>query len=117
MTASLICISVLQCVAVFLYAGAEKIDHAIRIMDNFLKSYKQSSSTTVSSAKEPYICRALLQTRLGCMGTYRVATNSRLHKIIGLFCKRALQKRLYPANETHNLKEPTNRSHLIGSPQ
>jgi len=34
-------------------------------------------------------------------------------KIIGLFCRRALQKRLYSAKETCNFKEPTNRSHLI----
>jgi len=38
---------------------------------------------------------------------------SRLLKIRGLFCKRALQKRQYSAKETYNLKEPTNRSHLI----
>jgi len=34
---------------------------------------------------------------------YGVATNSRLLKIIGLFCKRALQKRRYPAKETYNI--------------
>jgi len=44
---------------------------------------------------------------------YGVATISRLLKIIGLFCKRALSKRLNSAKETHNLKEPTNRSHPI----
>jgi len=33
---------------------------------------------------------------------------SRLLKITGLFCKRALWKRRYSANETYNLKEPTN---------
>jgi len=44
---------------------------------------------------------------------YAVATISRLLKIIGLFCKRALQKRRYSAKETHNFKEPTNRSHPI----
>jgi len=33
--------------------------------------------------------------------------------MIDPFCKRALQKRLYSAKETHNFKEPTNRSHLI----
>jgi len=38
---------------------------------------------------------------------------SRLLKIIGLFCKRALEKRLYSAKETYNLKEPTHRSHPI----
>ena len=36
-----------------------------------------------------------------------------LLKIIGLFCKRALQKRLYSAIETHHIKEPTNRSHRM----
>jgi len=42
-----------------------------------------------------------------------VATISGLLKIIGLFCKRALQKRLYSAKETYNFKEPTNRSHAM----
>jgi len=40
-------------------------------------------------------------------------TISRLLKIIGLFCKRALQKKWYSAKETYNFKEPTNRSHPI----
>ena len=42
-----------------------------------------------------------------------VATISRLLKIIGFFCKRALWKRLYSAKETCNCKELTNRSHPI----
>jgi len=33
--------------------------------------------------------------------------------MIGLFCKRALQKRLYSAKETYDFKESTNRSHPI----
>jgi len=44
---------------------------------------------------------------------YGVATISRLLQIIGLFCKRALQKRLYSVKETYNFKKPTNRSHPI----
>ena len=44
---------------------------------------------------------------------YWVATVSRLLKIIGLFCKRALYKRRYSAKETYNFKESTNRSHPI----
>ena len=43
----------------------------------------------------------------------KVATISRLLKIIGLFCKRALLKRLYSAKETYDFKEPTNCSHPI----
>ena len=45
--------------------------------------------------------------------TYGVAMISRLLKIIGLFCKRALQKRRYSAKETYNFAKPTNRSHPI----
>ena len=40
-----------------------------------------------------------------------VATISRLLKIMGLFCKRALSKRPYSAKETYNFKEPTSRSY------
>ena len=46
---------------------------------------------------------------------YGVATIRRLLKIIGLFCKRALYKRLYSAKETYNVKEPTNGSHPIST--
>jgi len=45
--------------------------------------------------------------------SYVVATLGRLLKIIGLFCKRALWKRLYSAKETYSFKGPTNRSHHI----
>jgi len=45
-----------------------------------------------------------------CFSDYGVATCSRLLKMIGLFCKRALWKRRYSAKETCNFKEPTNRS-------
>ena len=44
---------------------------------------------------------------------YGVATISRLHKIVGLFCR--IQSLLwgYFAKETYHLKEPTNRRHPI----
>ena len=41
---------------------------------------------------------------------------SRIDKIVGLFCKRALQKRQYSAKETYNFIDPTDRSHPIGWP-
>jgi len=44
---------------------------------------------------------------------YDVATISRLPESIGLFCKRALSKRLCSANETYDFKEPTTCSHPI----
>jgi len=56
-----------------------------------------------------YILYTLCITRV----CYGVATISRLLKIMGLFCKRALKKRQYSAKETYNFKEPTNRSHPI----
>jgi len=46
---------------------------------------------------------------------YGVATISRLLKSTGLFSRRALQKRLYSAQETYDFKEPTNRSHPIAA--
>jgi len=39
-----------------------------------------------------------------------VATISRLFKIVGFLCKRALEKRLYSAKEAHICKEPTNKN-------
>jgi len=45
------------------------------------------------------------------LNAYKVATISRIPKNIGLFCKRALKKRLYSAKETCIFKEPTNHSH------
>jgi len=45
---------------------------------------------------------------------YRALLQKNTVSFTGLFCKRALQKRIYSAKETHDVKEPTNRSHLIG---
>ena len=59
------------------------------------------------------LCAAMCCSVFVYYSGYGVATISRLLKIIGLFCKRALQKRRYSATETHNFKEPTNHSHLI----
>ena len=44
---------------------------------------------------------------------YEVATISSLPKNIGLFCRKAPEKRLYSAKETNIFKEPTNHSHPI----
>ena len=53
----------------------------------------------------------VLHTVLSTGWRYGMATISRRLKIIGLFCKRALQKRRYSAKETYIFKEPTNQSH------
>jgi len=42
---------------------------------------------------------------------YCVASVGRIDKITGLFCKRALQKRHFPAKETFNFIDPADRSH------
>jgi len=59
-----------------------------------------------------YVCTS------GCtlsssLSLYGVATISRMLKNIGLFCKRALQKRPVFCKETYIFKHPTNRSHPI----
>ena len=41
---------------------------------------------------------------------YGVALVSKIGKIIGFFCKRALQKSQYSAKKSYNLIDPTNRS-------
>jgi len=46
-------------------------------------------------------------------GQYGVVLESRIDKIIGLFCKRALYKREYSAKETFNFIHPTHRSYPI----
>ena len=45
--------------------------------------------------------------------TYGVAAISRLLKSIGLFCKRALWKRRYSAEETYKFEEHTSHNHPI----
>ena len=61
-----------------------------------------------------WVCLFMFHCGLICAcGCYGVATISRLLKIIGLFCKRALHKRRYSGKETWTFKEPTNRSHPI----
>jgi len=50
---------------------------------------------------------------VGLVVCYGVALVSRIDKIIGLFCKRALSKRRYSAKETYNFIA-TDRSHPIG---
>jgi len=58
-----------------------------------------------------YVC---IRVCTSCMPeSYGVASISRIDKIIGLFWKRALEKRLYSAKETYNFIDPTNRSHPI----
>jgi len=44
---------------------------------------------------------------------YGVALVSRIDKIMGLCCKRALQKRQYSAKETYHFIDLTDRSHPI----
>ena len=47
---------------------------------------------------------------------YGVASVSRIDKITGRFCKRALCKKQYYAKETCSLIDPTDRSHSICDP-
>jgi len=62
--------------------------------------------------KRPIISRSLLIVATPYQYIVLHLWMSRL-RIICLFCKRILQKRLYFAKETCNCKEPTNRSYPI----
>jgi len=57
------------------------------------------------------LCKAFIKTTPATH--YGGAAISRLLQIIGLFCKRALWKKLHSVKETDYFKEPTNRSHRI----
>jgi len=59
-------------------------------------------------------CHAWVRyTRLRIWRYCGVALVSRIDIIIGLFCKRAPQKRRYSAKETNHFIDPTDRSHPI----
>ena len=47
------------------------------------------------------------------LDSYGVALVSRIDKMIGLFCTRALWNRQYSTKETYDVIDPTNRSHPI----
>jgi len=86
----------------------KKCEVAVTYICKFLHisqfSYKQMFTSTElpRSIYDTFLCDC-----------YGVASSSRLLKIIGLFCKRALQKRPIFSKETYNFKEPTTRSHPI----
>ena len=61
----------------------------------------------------PVSCRHPISNVYTSKFCYVVASGIRIDKIIGLFCKRAPQKRRYSAKEMNNFIDPTNRSHPI----
>ena len=69
----------------------------------FIKSDKASpyAAWLVHMSHIFHMCHMLPSLRIAC------------RKIIGLFCKRALPKRLYSAKETYNFQEPSDQSHPI----
>ena len=100
-----VCCSVLQCVAVCC-----SVLQRVAVCCSVLQCAAACCSVLQDKSWLPLsecICR--------CGSCYGVATISRLLKITGLFCKRALWKRLYSAKETYHVKEPTNRSHPISN--
>ena len=82
-----------------------------------------SDMTNFNMSRDSFVCLAWLmnvwhdtrqrQVILRRTLWYGVASVSRIDKITGLFCKRALLKRRYSAKETYNLIDPTDRSHPI----
>jgi len=71
------------------------------------KSRRENRKNVMRKQQKIFFC-CFLFTLQRCMinrAQYGVATISRLLKIVGLFCKRALQKRLYSAKETYNFRQ------------
>ena len=76
-------------------------------------SLVRSSSLSHTRTEREREGEDLCTTYARATNNHGVASTSRLLKITGLFCKRALLKRLYSAKETYHFEEPTNRSHPI----
>jgi len=81
--------------------------------DIFVFAQKISTNSGEKPCIPVVVCAMCCSALEGLSSGYGVATISNLLKIIGLFYKRALQKRHIFCKETYNLKEPTNRSHPI----
>jgi len=88
-------------------------NHVLKNMCMHMYVYIHTYTNTNTHAFDVYFACIHFEDKNDTGHTHGVATTSRLLKIVGLFCKRALQKRLYSAKETCNLNEPTNPSHTI----
>jgi len=77
------------------------------------KTYRMFHLDISFSAEETYVSGSFANRHLQRKSPYGVALVSTIDKIIGLLCKRALQKRRYSAKETCNFIDPTDRSHPI----
>jgi len=78
----------------------------VRKRDLYIPRKPSAQCAPAHSKLYPHLCRSFSE-------PYGVASISRLLKITGLFCRRALLKRRYSAKETYIFKEPTNCSHHI----
>jgi len=85
-------------------------DHVIKVIS--LASTVYSRICWIRSLSRIYCIESLSSCERESFD-YGVALVSRIDKIIGLFCKRALQKRQYSAKETYNFIDPTDRGHPI----
>ena len=100
-----------------LYDRSHEVSDLLQIArrDHALLQIARQDCAVQQIARKAHYYRSLkkIARRECCTTEYGVATISRLLKIIGLFCKRSLQKRLIFSKETYNFKEPTDRSHPI----
>jgi len=80
-----------------------------------LNIQKMSQKKVERACARECICNCVCECACVCVCASEVATISKLLRIIGLFCKKALLKRLYSAEETYTFKEPTLRSQSIPS--
>ena len=72
-----------------------------------------ATSTATTSEMKQHAVMQLSWVALRVEFLFIIYLISRLLKIIGLFCKKALQNRRYSSKETYHFQEPANRSHPI----
>jgi len=105
--------------------GGCLVTHAYMWLDSFMRETWLMPICDMTCAKESSVPKEQLAYECAMSNIWRghvihmkassygVPTISRHHKNIGLFCKTSLQKRLYSAKETYDVKEPTNRSYPV----
>ena len=88
-----------------------KVSRIVDVDDECVSAPLNSGNAQLNFVSAPLKSFSTSTIQLTFEKIYGVVTISRLLKIIGLFCKRDLQKRPYSAQETCYYMEPANRSH------
>jgi len=94
--------------------GAKPVQTNLNFCMESNRDFLHSKHIQNAHSKDSHMFVCFVLSTFTC--NYWVATIDRLLEIIGLFCKRDIEKRHFPAKENYKFKEPTNRSHPIPHP-